>query len=441
MVHIVGRRDNFLAAARGGAATLGAVRILLINFAIGIPGAGPAYRTHHLAEHWAAQGHDVTVVATRYSHLLAGPTPAYGPDRPHEHRGVRYVVLDAPEYRGSGLGRMRSIAACLWQLRRLERRLADQLRPDVVIAATVYQLDNFSAWRIARRAGAAFVRETRDLWPATLVELGGLSRWHPFVLVVGAAERLAYRRADAVTTTLSNSRDYMVGRGLPPERWHYLPQCPPPERAHAQTATLPETHRRALQDVRAAGKSIALFAGSLVPANQIGLLIATARELRGTRCQLVLVGRGPEEARVRAALAAEPDLPLTLLPAVEQAAVPELISTADVAVAALGPHPIYRHGISLNKVMEYLACGCPVVLSADAPGNIVEETGSGICVRPGNPVALARGISELDALPQPSRLILVKRGTNAIATTYSFAQTVAKYGNLLNNLLTSVRSL
>jgi glycosyltransferase involved in cell wall biosynthesis len=403
------------------------VRILIINFAIGIPGAGPAYRTHHLAEFWAEQGHEVTVVATRYSHLLAAPTPAYGPDRPHRHRGVDYVVLDAPEYRGSGIGRMRNIASCLWQLRRMERVLADRFRPEAVIAATVYQLDNFSAWRIARRAGATFVRETRDLWPLTLMELGGMPAWHPFVLLVGAAERLAYRHADAVTTTLSNSREYMVSRGLPFDRWHYLPQCPPPERALTRTVPMPETHRQALEALRAAGKSIVLFAGSLVPANQIGLLVDTARELRGSRCQLVLVGRGPEESRVRAALAREPELPLTLLPAVEQSAVPALIAAADLALAALGPHPIYRHGISLNKVMEYLACGCPVILSADAPDNIVERSGAGVCVPPGDARRLAAAVRESVALPRESTAAMAAAGRTFISRHHGFPTMADNY--------------
>lgn len=407
------------------------MRILLINFACGLPERGPTHRTHHLAEFWARRGHQVTLVVASNAHLQQAAEPVAGAIERCHREGVEYIVLSTPSYRGSGLSRMRNILTCLWRLRGLEAELA-RTGPEVVIAGTVYQLDNFSAHRIARAARAVFVRETRDLWPATLLELGRVPTWHPFVLWVGLAEKQAYRHADVVTTTLANSRDYMAARGLPGERWHYLAQCPIP-RPQAPAAPLPEEHTRVLADLSTRDRKIALFAGSLVPANQLDVIIAASAALVGSNCHIVVVGRGPEETRIRAALLESPNLPLTLLPAVSQAAVPSLIATAYVGVAALGAYDIYRHGISLNKVFEYLGCGCPVVLAAAAPRNVVEMSGAGRCVPPAQPAALAAAIREFCSLSRAQRDKLGLQGQAYVLSMHDFATMATRYLELLES--------
>lgn len=401
------------------------MKILLINFATGIPTAGPTYRTHHLAEFWAAQGHEVTYVATAYSHLLKEATPVAGPFGKSSHNGVNYIVLKAPSYAGSGVGRMRNILTCLGRLSRLEQELTTELRPDIVIAATVYQLDNFSALRIARKCGAAFVRETRDLWPLTLTELGGHSRWHPFVLWVAAAERLAYRHANLVVSTLENSLAHMRRSGLTLERWRYLPQCPAPSDA-ALPSPLPELHRDALAQARSQGRLVALFAGSLVPANQLFFILQAAALVRNEPVHLFLVGRGPLEQSLREEIARQGLANVTLLPAVEKGAMPALLAQADIGLAALGAHSLYRFGISLNKVFDYLAAGKPVILAADAPGNAV-AAGGGINVSAGDSIAFAEAIRKLAAMSPAERESLGARGRQFVHQHHDFGRMALEY--------------
>jgi glycosyltransferase involved in cell wall biosynthesis len=197
---------------------------------------------------------------------------------------------------------------------------------------------------------------------------------------------------------------------------------------------LPAEHTRALEELSARGRKIALFAGSLVPANQLDVIIAASAALVGSNCHLVVVGRGPEEARIRAALQERPELPLTLLPAIEQAAVPSLIAAAHVGVAALGAYSLYQHGISLNKVFEYLGCGCPVVLAAAAPHNVVELSGAGRCVPPAQPAALAAAIRELGALSREQRDELGARGRAYVHAAHDFATMATRYLDLLGSL-------
>jgi hypothetical protein len=87
-------------------------------------------------------------------------------------------------------------------------------RPDVVIASSTYPMDIWVARRIARLAGARLVYEVHDLWPLSPMELFGMPRWHPFIMLCQLAEDTAYRDADAVVSMLPKVHDYMASRGL-----------------------------------------------------------------------------------------------------------------------------------------------------------------------------------------------------------------------------------
>src|SRR3546814_20361300 len=77
--------------------------------------------------------------------------------------------------------------------------------------------------RIARHVGARSVFEVRDLWPLSLVELAGVRPSHPLVRATAWLERYAYRHADAVVSLLPETARYMQEKGLPAERWNYIP--------------------------------------------------------------------------------------------------------------------------------------------------------------------------------------------------------------------------
>ena len=68
-------------------------------------------------------------------------------------------------------------------------KMARKWKPDVVITSSTYPLDTYAGRRIAKRSGARLIHEVHDLWPLTLTEVGGISRHHPFVLLLQMAEK------------------------------------------------------------------------------------------------------------------------------------------------------------------------------------------------------------------------------------------------------------
>ena len=54
------------------------------------------------------------------------------------------------------------------------------------------------------------LHEVHDLWPLSPMELGGYSRWHPFIMLLQAAEDYACRHADAIVSILPKVREHLA---------------------------------------------------------------------------------------------------------------------------------------------------------------------------------------------------------------------------------------
>lgn len=70
---------------------------------------------------------------------------------------------------------------------------------------------------------AKFIFEVRDLWPLTPVQLMGVSKFNPLVLVMGWLEKIAYRKADRIVTTLPGSEPYINAKSKDPEKLILIP--------------------------------------------------------------------------------------------------------------------------------------------------------------------------------------------------------------------------
>ena len=195
------------------------MNILLLNHYAGSPLLGMEFRPYYMAREWVRLGHRVQIVAADHSHVRARQ-PQAGDELID---GIAYRWVATPPYQGNGLGRVRNIWAFLRHVWADTPRLQREFRPDVVIASSTYPMDIWVARRLARPFGAKLVYEVHDLWPLSPIELSGMSRWHPFIRLVQAAEDAAYRDADVVVSMLPKVHDYMASRGLDLRKLHIVP--------------------------------------------------------------------------------------------------------------------------------------------------------------------------------------------------------------------------
>jgi glycosyltransferase involved in cell wall biosynthesis len=391
------------------------MNILLINHYAGSPALGMEFRPFFLAREWVRLGHRVQVVASSFSHVRT-LQPAAGDI---EVDGIRYRHYAAPPYRGNGLGRLRNIWAFLRRLWADTPRLLAEARPDVVIASSTYPMDIWVARRIARAAGAKLVYEVHDLWPLSPMELAGMSRRHPFILLCQAAEDAAYRDADVVVSMLPKVHAYMASRGLLLHKLHVVPNGIALDEWDGDAVPLRDDAAAALRSARAQGTVVG-YAGSMGEPNALDVLLDAAALLRNEPLHFVLVGSGHEQARLAERVQAEGLRNVTMLHPIPKAQVRSFLAQIDIAYIGWQRLPLYRFGIAPNKLMDYMMAARTVLHSVDAGNDPVAEAGCGLSVPPQDPQAVAAGLRRLAALTPAEREVMGQRGRAFVQAHHAY---------------------
>jgi glycosyltransferase involved in cell wall biosynthesis len=392
------------------------MNILLINHYAGTPALGMEYRPYYLAREWVRQGHRVQVLAATFSHVRTVQPKA----SEQVLDGIVYRWLPTPAYEGNGVGRLRNISSFLRQVWAMTDALVADFKPHAVIASSTYPLDVRVARRIARRAHAKLVYEVHDLWPLSMIELSGISKWHPFAMLCQWAEDAAYRDADVVVSMLPKVHAHMAAHGLDLEKLHIVPNGISPEDWAGAPPPVRDDVRRALAQARAAGDTVVGYAGSMGLPNALDTLLDAAKLLHDTPLRFVLVGDGHERARLQQRIVQEGLERVQWFPAIAKAQVPAFLAGVDIATLGWQRVPIYRFGIAPNKLMDYMMAARPVLHAVQAGNDPVAEAGCGITVAPESATAMADGLRQLMALSPAQRAQMGQRGRAFVLAHHTY---------------------
>ena len=376
------------------------MNILYINHYAGSDRHGMEFRPWFMAKRWARDGHRVTIAASSYSHLRTKNPELNGRKCAEETLdGVRYFWIAGPAYSGNGMGRIKNMLSFLSGLYRYGKELVKTGAPDAVVASSTYPLDIYPAYHIAKKYGASLIYEVHDLWPLSPIELGGMSPRHPYIQLMQAAEDFCYRHSDRVVSLLPNAKEHMVEHGMAPEKFVYVPNGI--ERADWEKPLgEPPVYGDVLGKYREEGYFLIGYAGAHGIANALDSFVEAGEALRGKKIMLILVGPGPERDRlIRKAKDLDLGGTVEFLRPVGRAQVPELLSQMDALYIGLQRQPLFRFGVSPNKLMDYMMAAKPVIFAIDAPNDMVAEAGCGVSVPPEDSGAIAKAAGTLAALP------------------------------------------
>ena len=387
------------------------MRILYINHYAGSPCYGMEYRPYYLAREWVRAGHLVQIIGSSQSHIRSKQPQLESRGRLEEMiDGIFYTWLETPPYIGNGIGRVRNMGSFVSRLLLDSRRISASFRPDVVIASSTYPMDIWPAHRIAKLTGAKLVFEIHDLWPLTPMELGGKSRWHPFIMLMQAAEDYAYRHADAVVSMLPKVREYVESRGMAPNKLHIVPNGIDPSEWFGGSPALQGATAAALDELRDRGHPVIGYAGTHGISNSLETFLSAAKLMRDEKVAFVLVGDGPEKARLQRWVAEEQLANICFFDPIPKEQIPALLKHFDLAGISWRRHSLYRFGIAPNKLMDYMMAARPVLHAVDAGNDPVSEAGCGLTIAPQDPSAMANGIRALLSMKKEEREAMGERG-------------------------------
>lgn len=383
------------------------MNILMISHYAGTPQYGMEFRSYYMAREWVRMGHHVMVVGASFSHLRK-EQPAVESET---LEGIDYRWFPTSQYEGNGLKRVLTMFQFCRQVYKHSKELI-AFNPDIVIASSVYTFDIYPCHYIARRSGAKLVYEVHDLWPLSVMVIGGYKKWHPFIMMLQHCENYAYRHCDMVVSMLDKSFPHMQRHGLTEDRFCCVPNgFLKDEWSDIDSIQLPEEHQALFSKLRAEGKTIVGFAGGHTQSTAMNILIEAAKQL-GDRSDLayVMVGKGPQKEEL-IELARKYGLDnFYFLPPVEKNSIPKIVQQFDICYEG-GVHScLHQYGTSANKMIDYMLAGRPIVKSVDEPGSEVERVGCGIQVEAENIPQVTDAIKKIADMTAEERAEMGTKG-------------------------------
>ena len=407
------------------------MNILYIEHYAGSPEMGMEFRPYYLSREWVKMGHKVTIVAGDYSHLRKNNPTITSDFQTDSIDGIEYVWLKTGTYEGNGAARAVTMGRFVGKLLIHARMIAKKYKPDIVIASSTYPLDAYPASLIAKLSKAKYIHEVHDMWPATLYEVGGMSKKHPFVIVMQIAENFAYKHCDKCVSLLPYAKDYMVEHGLKPDKFINI-QNGINEDEWRDAEPIPEEHERFFEDHK--DQFIVGYFGGHALSNALDKALDVAKEFQSAeeeaKTVFVFVGDGVEKPRLIERAKSEGIKNVFFLPPVKKRAVPNLIKNFDCSFMIGLPSPLYRFGLCLNKMYDSMMAGIPIVCAFDAPDTPVKLYDCGFQCSPTKVEDVAKCIKEICNLTKDDRARMGNNGRSAVLKNFTYSKLAESFINI-----------
>lgn len=363
----------------------------------------PTTRSYDLGKQLVESGHQVTIFAAGFSHYNFKEQRLQSGEKSREENwnGVRFVWLRTFPYCRNDWRRVLNMltysSRAFWTGYKMKEK------PDVVIGTSVHPLAALSAFWVARNKGARFFFEVTDLWPETLIEFGILSRNGMTARCLRALEKFLYHHAEKIIMLLGHTHEYVESLGESSEKIVWIPNGVDMARY---------TNLRHY-DGSIGERFTVMYLGGLLYANKIDSILEAAKILQD-RCsdnvKFVFVGDGSDKPRLiqLANMLGLQNIEFRGL--VPKTKIAEVMNEADSFIFSLQDLPLYKYGISLNKMCDYLASGRPIIFAGESAYNPIRDAKAGISVPPGQPLAIANAINQLMSLTPEKRIRMGQNG-------------------------------
>ena len=317
-------------------------------------------------------------------------------ERIAEEIDTPFVFVRARTYTGNGKQRVLNMIDFYRNVKKAAKEYAAQHgKPDVIYASSVHPLTLVAGLQLAKQFGVKCVCEIRDLWPESIVAYGIVGPHNPAVIALRWLEKWIYKKADAVVFTMEGAYDYIVEQGwekeIPRAKVHYINNGVDLEQFDYNKEHFcvedpdlddPDTFK-------------VVYTGSIRRVNNLGLLLDAAKCVKNPNIRFLIWGDGDERAALEQRVRDEHIGNVVFKGKVEKKYIPSIVSRADLNFAHNDPSPLFRFGISFNKLFDYLAAGKPVLCDFPCPYNPAVTYGAGIEATDTQPQQIAKAIDAL----------------------------------------------
>lgn len=284
-------------------------------------------------------------------------------------------------------------------------------KPDVVIISIPPPTTMITGILIKIFARSKLIVEVRDIWPLTLVTYKKFSVFNPTIVFLRILEKLTYLLADLIVGLMPNLREHVGQDSKWESKVAYIPI--PYEQSVMQQSKIRSDWPENLSALRE--EFVVGYFGKISRSNSLETLLEAFSKIDDEiGVHALLVGDGDEKEHLMKKYSNLKNV--TWHDRVSKEDCIALETACDVLYFSTRKNSVFRFGQSLNKLVEYMTVGRPIIASYSGYKNMINEANCGMFVDAENSNALASIIlqwsnksrDELDAIGGRGRVWIQK---------------------------------
>ena len=346
------------------------MNILVVSKYAPVPSYGSNPRWFELGRHLVRKGHEITIITSDSNH---GSTFRLSTSKLKKFiiDGVRFTVIRTLKY-GSSVSPLRVVSWFDFDLRLFLN--FSNARPEAVIISSLSLTSVVYGIYLKIFKKSVLIFEVRDIWPLTMIEEGGFSRWHPLAIYLRIVELWGYRRADMIVGTMPNLKQHVIQSGVerPESTFHTCGIGVSPDRV-AEVAPFvfsPEI------EARVKGRTIIGYCGSIGLTNNLHDFVAYIEACDRDDVFFIIAGDGADRQRFQSRLEGHENA--VFLGRITADQVQGFLRRCDILFLSTLPSKVWDYGQSMNKVVDYMLAAKYIVAQYTGYPSFINEAECGV---------------------------------------------------------------
>jgi len=323
-------------------------------------------RHYWFAKNLLKKGYEPTIfcASTRHNSDMSVDIPG-GTYRLKSVEKIPYVFVKTTKYK-NGIERIKNMWNFYKNLYPSTAEYGKEYgKPDVILASSVHPLTLLAGIKIAKKYNVPCICEIRDLWPETIVQYGTLKKNSLVAKLLYKGEKWLYNKADKLIFTIPGGKDYVEEIGLSSSKVRYINNGVDLEEYNKNK----EEFIYSDEHLDNPSTFKILYTGSMGVANELTYLVQAAEKVQEKgidNIQFILFGHGSQREKLKEYVQNKGLTNIVFKEKVEKKFIPNILSKSDLNVFT-GKHiPLYKYGLSLNKLFDYIASGKPTLSNMES---------------------------------------------------------------------------
>lgn len=339
------------------------------------------FRINDMCQEWVRRGYQVKVVTGIPNYPMGKVFKGYGIlKKRHEiWNGIEIYRIPLIPRGNSTIGMIANYTS--FMVSGIIAGKIKNIKADLVFSFEVSPMTQvLTGISFAKRLKVPHFLYVQDLWPENVMTVTGITK-SSIIKPIDKMVDYVYKKSDKIFATSPSFVDAICNRKIkvPKEKVFYWPQ-------YAEEFYKPIDKEKAKKeidrnDVLSNSEFKVIFTGNIGVAQGLQVLPRTAQLLKNENIKFIIVGDGRYLQELKAEIMLlNVNEKFMMIPRQPAEKIPEILALCDVAFLSFSNDDLWKKTIPA-KLQSYMACGMPIIASAQGETKrVIEEAKCGVCV-------------------------------------------------------------